>query len=141
TSSAVFERPPGPVPGGLLSFQDLPGPRLHAQGQARHKRGVRPLPEVPPMPERPASPDARPTSMPAAFRPVPRTGVIYVTEEAANRGFTTEAEDWCNLGQGQPETGALPGAPERLGQVSIDVGDQEYAPVAGLPELREAIAE
>ncbi|HLT29102.1 MAG TPA: pyridoxal phosphate-dependent aminotransferase [Myxococcaceae bacterium] len=93
------------------------------------------------MPERPASPDARPTSMPAAFRPVPRTGVIYVTEEAAKRGFTTEAEDWCNLGQGQPETGALPGAPERLGQVSIDVGDQEYAPVAGLPELREAIAE
>ncbi len=75
-----------------------------------------------------------------AFRSVPRTGVIYVTTEAAKLGFTARNPDWCNLGQGQPETGALPGAPERVSSIAIDVDDQEYAPVAGLTELREAIA-
>jgi N-succinyldiaminopimelate aminotransferase len=76
----------------------------------------------------------------SAFRQVPRTGVIYVTTEAARRGFTSGHPDWCNLGQGQPETGPLPGAPARLQQVAIEVDDQEYAPVQGLLELREAIA-
>src|SRR5688572_28693377 len=75
-----------------------------------------------------------------AFRPVPRTGVIYVTTEATKLGFSPRASDWCNLGQGQPETGELPGAPPRVHQLAIDVDDQEYAPVAGLWELREAIA-
>jgi aspartate/methionine/tyrosine aminotransferase len=75
-----------------------------------------------------------------AFRPVPRTGVIYVTTEATRLGFSPRDPAWCNLGQGQPETGALPGAPARVHQLSIDVDDQEYAPVAGLGELREAIA-
>ena len=75
-----------------------------------------------------------------AFRTVPRTGVIYVTTEASRRGFRQTDPDWCNLGQGQPETGPLPGAPPRVTQVSIDVDDQEYAPVGGLWELREAIA-
>lgn len=75
-----------------------------------------------------------------AFRPVPRTGVIYVTAEATKLGFTPRAADWCNLGQGQPETGELPGAPPRVQKLSIDVDDQEYAPVPGLWELREAIA-
>ncbi|MFZ5469197.1 MAG: pyridoxal phosphate-dependent aminotransferase [Myxococcota bacterium] len=76
----------------------------------------------------------------AAFRTVPRTGVIYVTTEAAKRGYSTKDPSWCNLGQGQPETGALPGAPARLQQVTIDIDDQDYAPVAGVWELREAIA-
>ena len=75
-----------------------------------------------------------------AFRPVPRTGVIYVTTEATKRGFRPRDPDWCNLGQGQPETGPLPGSPPRIHAVDIDVDDQEYAPVAGLWELREAIA-
>jgi aspartate/methionine/tyrosine aminotransferase len=77
---------------------------------------------------------------PSAFRSVPRTGVIYVTTEAQRLGFSPSAEDWCNLGQGQPETGALEGAPPRLGAVPIAPDDQEYAPVAGLWELREAVA-
>ena len=76
----------------------------------------------------------------AAFREVPRTGVIYVTTEAAKRGYSPSKEDWCNLGQGMPEADALPGAPPRITEVSIGVGDQEYAPVAGIWELREAIA-
>lgn len=76
----------------------------------------------------------------AAFRDVPRTGVIYVTTEAAKRGYSASAEDWCNLGQGMPEADALPGAPPRITEVTIGIGDQEYAPVAGIWELREAIA-
>ncbi len=76
----------------------------------------------------------------AAFRPVPKTGVIYVTSEAKRRGFDGADLDWCNLGQGMPETGPLAGAPARISSLAIDHGDLEYAPVAGLAELREAVA-
>ena len=75
-----------------------------------------------------------------AFRPVPRTGVIYVTTEAQKRGFSPVDPEWCNLGQGQPETGDLPGAPPRVHRVEVATDDQDYAPIAGLWELREAIA-
>ncbi|HTM19261.1 MAG TPA: aminotransferase class I/II-fold pyridoxal phosphate-dependent enzyme, partial [Kofleriaceae bacterium] len=75
-----------------------------------------------------------------AFRPVPRTGVIYVTTEATRRGFDPADTSWCNLGQGMPEAGALPGAPARVDHVDIAARDQEYPPVPGLWELREAIA-
>ena len=51
-----------------------------------------------------------PNGDPHAFRPVPKTGVIYVTTEATKLGFSSSDPDWCNLGQGQPETGELPGA-------------------------------
>jgi aspartate/methionine/tyrosine aminotransferase len=66
--------------------------------------------------------------------------VIYVTAEATRRGFRPDAPDWCNLGQGQPETGPLDGAPPRVTEVSIATNAQEYAPVAGLWEAREAVA-
>jgi aspartate/methionine/tyrosine aminotransferase len=75
-----------------------------------------------------------------AFRAVPRTGVIYVTSEAVKSGFSPGDPDWCNLGQGQPETGELPGAPPRVQSVAVHMDDQEYAPVAGLWELRESVA-
>ena len=75
-----------------------------------------------------------------AFREVPRTGVIFVTTEASKRGYSPSSPDWCNLGQGMPEAEALPGAPARIANLPILEGDQEYAPVAGLWELREAIA-
>jgi N-succinyldiaminopimelate aminotransferase len=76
----------------------------------------------------------------AAFREVPRTGVIYVTTEANRHGYSHDAEDWANLGQGMPDAEALPNAPPRIAELPIGPGDQEYAPVAGLWELREAIA-
>jgi len=75
-----------------------------------------------------------------AFRDVPKTGVIFVTSEATKLGFSTTDPEWCNLGQGMPETGDLPGAPPRIHEVTIAADDQEYAPVAGLWELREAVA-
>ncbi|MEM7135400.1 MAG: pyridoxal phosphate-dependent aminotransferase [Myxococcota bacterium] len=76
-----------------------------------------------------------------AFRPVPRTGVIYVTVEAQKRGFQFDAPGWCNLGQGQPDTGPIPGAPERVSQIDVLGQDLDYAPVPGLWELREAVAD
>jgi len=84
------------------------------------------------------SPELPPSHL-HAFRAVPRTGVIFVTTEAGKRGFGREP-GWCNLGQGQPETGPLPGAPPRIHRIAIEVDDQEYAPVPGIWELREAIA-
>ena len=84
--------------------------------------------------------DGSELTSPSAFRAVPRTGVIYVMTEAERLGFRMHHPDWCNLGQGQPDTGELPGAPERKLDVAIERFDQDYAPVAGLWELREAIA-
>jgi len=77
---------------------------------------------------------------PGAIRSVPRTGVIYVTSEAEQCGYSPGDPAWCNFGQGQPETGPLEGAPPRIEYIPIDPSDQEYAPAAGLPELREAVA-
>lgn len=77
---------------------------------------------------------------PSAFRSVPRTGVIYVMTEADKLGFRMHDPAWCNLGQGQPDTGPLEGAPPRRTEVKVGVFDQDYAPVAGIWELREAIA-
>ncbi len=77
----------------------------------------------------------------SAFRSVPRTGVIYVTTEAAKAGYSASDPQWCNLGQGQPETGDLPGAPPRITEVPINPGDVDYAPIPGIWELREAIAQ
>ena len=79
-------------------------------------------------------------SDPGAFRPVPRTGVIFVMGEATRRGFRYGHPDWANLGQGAPETGPLPGAPPRIGSVTMDDDAHEYAPVGGLPALRDAVA-
>jgi aspartate/methionine/tyrosine aminotransferase len=86
-----------------------------------------------------SKPDTAPPRV-VAFRPVPRTGVIFVTTEAQRLGFSPGHPDWCNLGQGMPETGPLPDAPARHEAVPVDPDDQEYAPVPGLWELREAVA-
>ncbi|KPK53904.1 MAG: aspartate aminotransferase, partial [Myxococcales bacterium SG8_38_1] len=77
----------------------------------------------------------------AAFRPVPRTGVIYVTVEAQKRGFSLDDPGWCNLGQGQPDTGSLRGAPKRVTSIDVRESDLDYAPVPGIWELREAVAD
>ncbi|MEE2643682.1 MAG: aminotransferase class I/II-fold pyridoxal phosphate-dependent enzyme, partial [Myxococcota bacterium] len=73
------------------------------------------------------------------FRNVPRTGVIYVMNEARRAGYEAGDPSWSNLGQGQPETCALPEAPAR--QLLLESPIAEYAPVGGLWALRDAVAQ
>ncbi|MEE2750628.1 MAG: pyridoxal phosphate-dependent aminotransferase [Myxococcota bacterium] len=84
--------------------------------------------------------DSTPDLFTNSFRSVPRTGVIYVMAEAREAGFRYGHPDWCNLGQGAPETGALPGSWPRIEQIDLTDQTHEYSPVAGLWELREAVA-
>src|SRR5437870_5362685 len=75
------------------------------------------------------------------FRFVPRTGVIYVMHEAMAHGFSYDDPEWANLGQGSPETGTIPNAPQRIETVTIPTTHQQYAPVAGNKELCQAVAD
>ncbi len=75
------------------------------------------------------------------FRRVPRTGVIYVMSRATALGFTYENKAWANLGQGSPETGALPGAPPRIDEIKAALPTRKYSPVAGQRELRQKVAD
>ncbi len=83
----------------------------------------------------------RTSHVPPGFRPVPRTGVIYVMTEAGKHGYRPGDPSWANLGQGAPETGPLPGAPPRQNALPLADDAFEYAPIDGLPELRERVAE
>ena len=74
------------------------------------------------------------------FRDVPYMGVIYVIAEAMKLGYHGDHPEWCNLGQGMPEVGVLPGAPPRAARIEIEVRDLAYGPVPGIPELREKVA-
>jgi hypothetical protein len=67
-------------------------------------------------------------------------GVIWVVHEASKLGFENGHPDWCNLGQGQPEVGDMPGAPPRLGVIEMEPGDHAYGPIGGTPELRRSVA-
>jgi len=60
--------------------------------------------------------------------------------EARQAGFKYGHPDWCNLGQGAPETGMLPGSWPRIESIQLNDQTHEYSPVAGLWELREAVA-
>ncbi|GBD26122.1 Aspartate aminotransferase [bacterium HR30] len=82
----------------------------------------------------------RTSQVPPGFRPVPRTGVIYVMTEAAKHGYRPGDPHWVNLGQGAPETGPLPGAPPRQQEIRLNEDSFEYSPIDGLPELRERVA-
>lgn len=75
------------------------------------------------------------------FRPVPRTGVIYVMHEAMRHGFEYDDPAWANLGQGSPETGPIPGAPPRVDRVTISAPSQQYGPIQGNRALRQAVAD
>lgn len=61
------------------------------------------------------------------------TGVIYCSERAMANGFSyAEAHEWANLGQGAPEVGPIPNAPERPNTIPVPLGSLEYAPTTGL---------
>lgn len=72
---------------------------------------------------------------------MPRTGVIYVMQRAAEHGYAPGRDGWANLGQGAPEAGPLPGAPPRLRRIELTPSQHEYAPVGGLLALRQAVAD
>src|SRR5215469_10527848 len=74
------------------------------------------------------------------FRSVPRTGVIYVTHEAAKHGFSYDNPNWANLGQGSPETGDIPDGPPRVWEVTISEASRQYSPIAGNKLLCQAVA-
>lgn len=74
------------------------------------------------------------------FRRVPRTGVIYVMHRARQHGFDYENKAWANLGQGSPEIGELPDAPDRINEVMTTAPTRHYSPIAGEMLLRERVA-
>lgn len=76
----------------------------------------------------------------SSFKKVSKTGVIFVTSEASKLGFYRGNPEWCNFGQGQPEVGKLPGGIDRIENIVVEQLDNEYAPSAGLKQLREQIA-
>ncbi|KAJ3793768.1 pyridoxal phosphate-dependent transferase [Lentinula aff. detonsa] len=69
------------------------------------------------------------------------TGVIYCSERAIANGFSYTAQhEWANLGQGAPEVGPIPNAPERPKTIEMSLDSLEYAPTTGVKALREAVA-
>ncbi len=75
-----------------------------------------------------------------AFNEISDIGVIWVIDEAAKLGYYNGNPEWANLGQGEPEVGEMPGAPDRIKNFSIEPGDDRYGPLNGMAELRTAIA-
>lgn len=63
--------------------------------------------------------------------------VIYVSLKQLNLTFY---KAWANLGQGAPEVGEIEGCPSKPTHVDVGVHTREYAPTAGVKELREAVA-
>jgi len=54
-------------------------------------------------------------------------------------GFNyTCSHEWANLGQGAPEVGPIPGAPERPNSVSVPLDSLEYAPTTGVKGIPRA---
>ena len=79
--------------------------------------------------------------MSETFKDVPMTGVIYANGKAAKLGFYRGNPEWVTMAQGQAETGMLEGGIERVDSIPCSELDQEYAPVGGLKELRQALAD
>jgi aspartate/methionine/tyrosine aminotransferase len=74
------------------------------------------------------------------FKEVPKTGVIYVLERATQMGYSSKDPSWANLGQGAPDTENISGDPIHK-QLHINAENSEYAPVAGLLDLRKKVAD
>ncbi|RAP26976.1 pyridoxal phosphate-dependent aminotransferase [Candidatus Marinamargulisbacteria bacterium SCGC AG-343-D04] len=73
------------------------------------------------------------------FKEVPKTGVIYVLEQATEMGYRPHLKEWANLGQGAPDTASLT-PKKRDKNILIDAENSEYSPVGGDVELRKRIA-
>jgi hypothetical protein len=57
-------------------------------------------------------------------------------------GFSySSSHEWSNLGQGAPEVGPIPGAPERPNTIPVPLDSLEYAPTTGVKgDFRTVIA-
>ena len=61
------------------------------------------------------------------------TGVIYCSDRAMANGFSyADSHQWSNLGQGAPEVGPIPDAPERPTSIPMPEDSLEYAPTTGV---------
>ncbi|KAI9252386.1 aminotransferase [Phascolomyces articulosus] len=69
------------------------------------------------------------------------TGVIYVMDRAMQNGFTYGDPAWANFGQGAPEVGHIDGCADKPTSVDLPEASYEYAPTAGIKELRSAVAD
>lgn len=74
-------------------------------------------------------------------REVPYIGVAWTVDQASKKGYRGGAADWVNFGQGQPEIGDIPGAPQRIRTAHAEPQDAEYGPIGGLLATREAVAD
>jgi aspartate/methionine/tyrosine aminotransferase len=74
------------------------------------------------------------------FSKTMESGMLYATKRAQKKGYVSGDPTWANFGQGAPEVGPIPDAPQRNEKLIIEESWNEYAPVAGLKELREKIA-
>src|ERR1035438_7156919 len=77
----------------------------------------------------------------STFDEIKDIGVIWVLDEAIKLGFYNGNPEWANLGQGEPEVGAMNGAPERIKTFVIEPADDRYGPLNGMMSLRTAIAD
>ncbi|KAI7881353.1 aminotransferase [Lichtheimia hyalospora FSU 10163] len=68
------------------------------------------------------------------------TGVIYVMDRAMQHGFTYGDSSWANFGQGAPEVGHIDGCAKKPSNIEIPEESYEYAPTAGIKQLRAAVA-
>jgi N-succinyldiaminopimelate aminotransferase len=76
----------------------------------------------------------------SVFNDIPDIGVVWVMDEASKLGFYHGNPEWSNLGQGEPETGEMKGAPPRIKEFTIEPEDNVYGPLNGMLALRKAIA-
>ena len=59
--------------------------------------------------------------------------MIYCSDRAQANGFSYAcSHEWSNLGQGAPEVGPIPDAPNRPTSVEVPVDSLEYAPTTGV---------
>ena len=58
-------------------------------------------------------------------REVPYIGVAWTVDQASKKGYRGGAADWVNFGQGQPEIGDIPGAPQRIRTAHAEPQDAE----------------
>jgi aspartate/methionine/tyrosine aminotransferase len=77
----------------------------------------------------------------SAFREQSLPGAAFVFREAVKRGYSAGDAAWCNLGQGQPQLGPIPGAPDRPTILALEESDCAYGPVGGTREMRQAVAD